>query len=385
MKNITLLKLFEVLSSKINCWIPPKNAISTLRFFKSNERNPIDYISKFSDLLLTKTFFILKNQFRVRSAAVFMIFAFALFMPSQMQAQHPYGFMDGNVYSNGTIDWQNVYNKSGLPAGSISTGIIFDGKAPDSIYTGGGTKDHLPINGANASKSWQWKTADASSSDKTNLQEAGAILIAGKIYFFGNKFAAEGTTTIGFWFFKDFIGPIAGGRFEGEHSIGDILVVADIEQGGAVGVIDAYRWVGDGNGTLPSSSKSMIKIGTDGTTLAAIVNTNQEPTPWSHQSKGVGADLMPPVTFFEGFIDVAALDGSSCFSSFLVETRSSNPGTSILEDFTSGAFNVQPTLNEIADITKCQGDALGILTAVANGGIPPLTYTWTVPAGANNP
>jgi hypothetical protein len=362
-----------------------------MRLFTLGSKSTCSNNTWYSGTVLTPKTLKKTCRSNIGSLLVLMIFGLAMLMSSNMQAQHPYGFLDGNVVNtdDGKLDWQNVFTNSGLPAGSISTGIVFDGNAPDSIYTGGGTKDHLPINdpGDNASKSWQWKTADGSSSDKTNIQEAGAILIGGKIYFFGNKFAAEGTTTIGFWFFRDEVGAIANGRFSGEHQIGDILIVADIANGGAVGVIDAYKWVGAGNGTLPSSTKSMEKISTTSATLAAIVNANEEPTPWPHQSKGsIGPNLMPPITFFEGFLDLAELNlVNACFSSFLVETRSSNPVTSILEDFTFGAFNVQPDLDPIADLTICEGDTLGTLTAVANGGIPPLTYEWTVPTGASNP
>ncbi|MFE3869575.1 hypothetical protein ACFX5E_16050, partial [Flavobacterium sp. LS2P90] len=380
MEKITLLKFFEFLSSKINCWITPKNINSKSGFFKYNERNPIDNLSKSISLgLLTK-----KDQFKFGSQALFIIFVFLI--PSQMQAQHPYGFMDGNVSNaDGKLDWENVFKKSGLPSGSISTGIIYDGNAPDSIYSGGGTKDHLRINGPNASQSWQWKTADGSSSDKTNIQEAGAILIGSKIYFFGNRYSADGTTTIGFWFFQDVVDPIAGGRFSGEHAVGDILVVADISNGGAVGNIVAYQWVGDGNGNVPGNGGPLIKINTSETTLAATVNANAETTPWLHQSKNVVANLMPAITFFEGFIDLTTLSNTNpCFSSFLVETRSSNPVNSVLEDFTSGAFNVRPSVT-VADITKCQDDILGVLTAVPSGGIEPLQYEWTVPATSANP
>ncbi|MDI5898415.1 T9SS type A sorting domain-containing protein [Flavobacterium yafengii] len=379
MKNNTLQQFFEHLPSKIKGCFLSKNKIYTLDFFKFNERRKVDHLSKFSDLALIKALFIIKNQFKVAPLLVFLIFGMALLMPSQMQAQHPYGFMDGNVNNNDNkLDWENVHTKAGLPVGNISTGIIFDGNAPDSIYSGGGTKDHLPINGTNASKSWQWKTADGSSSDKSNIQEAGAILIDGKIYFFGNRYSGEGTTTIGFWFFQDEVGAIAGNRFSGEHSVGDILIVADIANGGAVGVIDAYKWVGAGNGTLPSNTKSMVKLATSITTLSAIVNAGELTSPWPHQSKGVAAGIMPPITFFEGFIDIANPDlglVNACFSSFLVETRSSNPVSSVLEDFTFGAFNVQPSVS-VDDITICEGDAPGTLTAVPVGGILPLVYEW---------
>ncbi|MEJ8758048.1 T9SS type A sorting domain-containing protein [Pontibacter sp. H259] len=329
-----------------------------------------------------KSFLQSKLQWLWRSAMVVVaVFLFS----SNVQAQHPYGFMDGNVRNNdGKLDWENVWSNSGLPAGSISTGLVRDDQAGESIYTGGATKDHLDIPG--------WLNKLGTSSDKTNIQQAGAILIGEKIYFFGNRYSAEGATNIGFWFLQDEVSPItpapgSSAGFNGEHMVGDILVVAEISQGGAVGKIAAYEWVGDGLGDVPSSNKTLrILIDPENPEdypnngeLGAVVNATAQTTPWTHQAKGsVPANTMPAITFFEGFIDLAALDlSNTCFSSFIVETRASFSVTSILEDFAADGFNVRPSVT----VASTGGCGSGSLTATVVGGIGNLTYEWSPAAG----
>ncbi|TBW27364.1 hypothetical protein [Gramella sp. KN1008] len=289
---------------------------------------------------------------------------------------HPYGFLDGNCFVEGAdgYDWDSVYDNN-LPAGSISTGILFDDQAqgPDNIFTGGSTKDHLPLSG------WQWKIGQ--SSDKTNIQQAGAVLIDGVIYFFGNRFSDDGATNIGFWFFQDEVQAL-NGTFTGEHMDGDVLVVAEITNGGNVGNIAAYVWRGPGAGNVPNSTKSMEKVAdvNDPNILQAIVNVFDELTPFPHQTKGIEPpDTQPPVTFFEGFLNLADLElASTCFSSFLVETRSSFSLTSILEDFVLGEFNVTPEV-ETADVAVCYDDLPATLSATGSGGAGELSYHWTGP------
>src|SRR5690606_32554443 len=140
---------------------------------------------------------------------------------------------------------------------------------------------------------------ESTSSDKTNIQQAGAILIDEKIYFFGNRYSPEGSTNIGFWFLQDEVSPItpppgSSAGFTGQHMVGDILVVAEISQGGAVGNIAAYKWVGNGNGDVPSSNKSLETLKAlinmqepEKGSLGAVVNINAETTPWDHKAKGV--------------------------------------------------------------------------------------------------
>ncbi|SOC80674.1 Por secretion system C-terminal sorting domain-containing protein [Salinimicrobium sediminis] len=317
-----------------------------------------------------------QNRRNIFSVLTLVLF----FISTSIFAQHPYGFLDENVRNDdGKLDWEDIWNAQQpdgvniLPAGSVTTDILFDAFAPDTIYFGGNTKDHLPISG------WDWQTSNASSSDKTNILESGAILIGGKIYFFGNKFAAEGTTTIGFWFFQDEVQIDPDGGFIGEHTIGDILIVADVEQGGAVGFLRAYRYVGEGNGELPNSNKAFNELDTEigiFGDLYGVVNTLEQPTPWPHQSKNYPPNLLPPITFFEGFIDIASLGlANACFSSFLMETRSSNPVNAALEDFNLGGFNVTPSVS-LEGLVICEDELPASLTASVEGGLGIVEYEW---------
>ena len=58
-------------------------------------------------------------------------------------------------------------------------------------------------------------------------------------------------------------------------------------------------------------------------------NSANTPSPWPFTPKvPVGTNIFPVGHFFEGGIDLAALDlGGACFSSFLAETRTSNTRT----------------------------------------------------------
>ena len=324
---------------------------------------PLGFFQKITEILDIKKTFVV----------VLLLFS-TVFVYGQT---HPYGFLDGDVVNNdGNLDWEDVFNDTGLPAGSISTGIVFDAILPDDIFTGGSTKDHLPISG------WLNKFQDGSSSDKSNILQGGAILIDGRIYFFGNRFSNEGATNIGFWFFQDDVN-ILDGSFEGNHEIGDILVVAEISNGGAVGKISAYEWRGNAanGGNVPSSTNSLIQIVDENNPqpnlLSAVVNSVPASTPWPYQAKGeMSANVMPEISFFEGFINIAGLNlNNACFSSFLVETRSSFSLTSILEDFIGSNFNVEPVVT-IDDITDCEDEFPKDLVASVDGGIPPLIFEW---------
>lgn len=354
-----------------------------MKLFTSGSAYTSSNIFYYSGADITPKTFKTNFSAKISSLLVLLFFGLCILIPSNVHAQHPYGFFDGNaINDNGKLDWDNVYTNTGLPAGSISTGVVFDGKAPDSIYTGGGTKDHLPINGANASKSWQWKTATGSSSDKTNIQEAGAVLIDGVIYFFGNRFSAEGATNIGFWLFQDDVGPINGGRFSGQHTNGDVLVVAEIVQGGSEGRIEAYKY-DDITGVYTSSSKTLSDVDTDDATLNAIVNSESIPSPWPHVAKNGPANFMPAITFFEGFINIKKLiedgeldAGANCFSTFIIETRASFSISSVLEDFVGGNFDVQPRVT-LEGLTACEDDIEGAtLKPEVSGGLGTLTYMW---------
>ena len=313
-----------------------------------------------------------------------LVFSISLLMPSEAYSQILPGFTDGDCYSNnpdlqssatnrdGELDWEDVYNGNLqiVYPNSISTGIQFDDGTtePDRSFIGGNTKDHIDLS--------SWQNQAGTSSDKSDIGQGGAVLIDGIIYFFGNRLSSEGTTNIGFWLFQQDVQSLDG-SFSGIHEVGDILIVVEVTNGGAIGTVNAFKWVGANNGTIPQSTKTLIELSTSNTTLNAYRNANHEATPWPHQAKNDPTpNNQPPVTFFEGFIDIATLNlAETCFSSFLVETRSSSVVTSVLEDYLGGGFNVQPEVT-IDDITECAENFPVDLVANVNGGLSPLTFEW---------
>ncbi|MCA6079061.1 SprB repeat-containing protein, partial [Fulvivirga sedimenti] len=295
--------------------------------------------------------------------------------------------VDGNTVSGDHTpageDWNNVYN--GTSTATITTGILpdaggFTGLLENS-YIGGGTKDD------NDFPAWEWQYTSVS--DKTDILNGAAALYGQKIYFFGDRFSNDGATNIGFWFLQDEIGiqpPVGNvkGKFTGSHVIGDILVVAEISQGGVVGNAAAYRWVGAGNGSVPNDTKSLEPLSINATSLFAVVNSSTITVPWGYLGKqGLPQGQVPDIAFFEGMIDLGALQLSTdaCFSSFLIETRASFSVSSILEDFLLGSFNVKPDV-EVASVQICnEPGASTTLTATVDGGVGTITYQWSTTDG----
>ena len=100
----------------------------------------------------------------------------------------------------------------------------------DNIFPGGGSKD------TNGVSKWQWKTQMPQ--DKDDIAHAfGASIIDGgtghSLLFAGlDRYAANGNTTVGFWFFQQSISLNANGTFSGIHTDGDLLLVIDFRIGG---------------------------------------------------------------------------------------------------------------------------------------------------------
>ncbi|WP_422678727.1 hypothetical protein, partial [Christiangramia portivictoriae] len=323
-------------------------------------------------------------HFKVSGLSYLIALAMSLIVYTEVHSQILPGFTDGDCYSNnpdlqssatnrdGELDWEDVYNGNlqVVYPNSITTGIQFDDGTtePDRSFIGGNTKDHIDLS--------SWQNQAGTSSDKSDIGQGGAVLINGIIYFFGNRLSSEGTTNIGFWLFQQDVQSLDG-SFSGIHEVGDILIVVEVTNGGAIGTVNAFKWVGAGNGTIPQSSKTLVQLNTTNNTLNAYRNIDHESTPWPHQAKNDPTpNNQPPITFFEGFIDIASLNlADTCFSSFLVETRSSSVVTSVLEDYLGGGFNVQPEVT-IDDITECAENFPVDLVAKVDGGLSPLTFEW---------
>jgi len=165
------------------------------------------------------------------------------------------------------------------------------------------------------------------------------------IYFGADRFANNGDAALGFWFFQNDITLGADGQFEGQHAVGDILVQVDFIQGGSSSEIQIFKWVGSGGdfGALEEigfGSANGFTVCMPGDFACATTNNVARASPWAYTPKSGTANIFPPESFFEGGIDITALVGEVCFSSFMAETRSSHSETAELKDFALDNFDL---------------------------------------------
>lgn len=275
--------------------------------------------------------------------------------------------LDGNANDDlgGGSDWETE-----LPLDGGGEVFIVDQVPPlatEKFFHGGGSKDDSTIN------KWGLLDGNATNPNKNNITNAyakaksqvfpasdmpGHPAVAHEhliVYFGADRYDNEGDAALGFWFFENKVS-VSGNGFTGVHSDKDILVQVDYVNGGARAEIQVFKWQGDGTGTH-GSPKVLKQLGfgaADDETVCneasgnipanvACATTNNglidefwdytplDPTP---------AGKMPARSFFEGAVDITALIGQVCISSFMAETRSSHSETAQLKDFALGDFDL---------------------------------------------
>ena len=292
--------------------------------------------------------------------------------------------LDGNAVTNhsGSVlpdDWNRI---NPGPGSNAAVSAFTVDPAGASIFTGGGSKDVLDLS--------QWKYTTGSVPDKDEITDAYAAAYtntAGEVllYFGADRFDNSGDSQIGFWFFQNQVSlnPMSSGSgtFNGNHAVGDILILSDFTNGGALGTIRIFEWVGSGGSDGPLN---LLASGVDASsagpnaTLAAIVNSSPQTAPWAYKPKSGAANIFPAGTFFEGGCNLSKLLPSlECFSSFLVETRSSQSVTATLKDFVLGNLAFAPKVS-VGNRTICRGSS-ATLTATVTGGLGSPTFSWTGP------
>ncbi|WP_133272396.1 hypothetical protein [Hymenobacter radiodurans] len=159
--------------------------------------------------------------------------------------------------------------------------------------------------------------------------DGGAALYGCNLYFFADRYAVNGDAAIGFWLFKSNVSLGSGGKFNGTHTVGDLLLISNFTNGGGAAEITAYEWVGTGGdqkgGTLQSITLTSANY-------FATVNTTEVDSPWPYQPKDGTTNKFPAGAFFEGGVNLCSLAGiDGCFTSFMLETRVSQEITATLE------------------------------------------------------
>ncbi len=248
--------------------------------------------------------------------------------------------LDGNAVGGSGEDWQ-LLNGGGGSAVAFTTVVPDPGQ---STIFAGGPKDIQDIT------EWTWKS-NGGFPDKNDITNAyaAAYMIGGDlvVYFGADRFANTGDAYLGFWFFKDRVTRLQNGTFSGRHQIGDLLVLVNYPQGaGATPEVQVIEWnpalqdVGQNLHLLFKGAAALCGM-VPPATACAITNSSGEPAPWPYVPKSGAAGTFPRESFFEGGVNLSEiLGGSSCFSSFMAETRSSTSITATLKDFVVSEFPV---------------------------------------------
>lgn len=249
----------------------------------------------------------------------------------------------------------------GFNANMVNTTGIIQDPHPHSIFWKGGSKDTEDVS------QWWWK--DGSVPDKDQVLHGGAIAYHASdadgeqllMYLFADRYSNDGDALMGAWFFQNEVTMNPDGTFNGVHKNGDIVWFGNFSGGGDVASLEIAKW---NDPALPNYDAAcaahdapnvpyqvgntklcVIAInptGGTGSGFFASVNTGDETAPWGsdYTPKQGTPGVFPYNSFFEGGINITQLLGSTpCFSSFLIESRSSTSETAQLKDFVLGAIN----------------------------------------------
>lgn len=289
-----------------------------------------------------------------RLIAFVALFALVGLQIPTAQAVHDVGVfeLDGNAVQNAATsppdDWQNVYNGT------------------DQAFVSAFVQDPTPATGgqdlvhANSNKDVQdiadWGCVYQSVPDNDDLAHAfaGAYDVGGDthIYFGADRYDGQGSALVGVWFLQDEVTcdpQRNGGDFQGAHVIGDLLVLVEYTNGGAIGEAAVLRWVGTGGDiggtlqTVASASGADCAAAPANDIACAISNTAAVPAPWPFTPKTGSPGIIPTGQFFEAGIDLGAILGpgiAPCAATAIVETRSTAAPNSGLQDLTILPFDL---------------------------------------------
>ena len=304
---------------------------------------------------------------------------------------------NANAVSNGGTDWANDGTKKFQHDATNAT-----------IFNGGGSKDILGIN--------QWQTGDGSVPPKDDIADAFATakIVSGQllVYFGADRTANNGDANMGFWFFQNSITPGTGvnaGKFNGNHADGDIFVVSGFTSGGQTADISVYKWscsglVGlacDQGGFLTAplftgTAVTCVSTVTGGAhTVCASSNSTTQTAPWTFCPKSGPCGTFQVAEFFEGGVNLGSLGipTTTCFSSFIVETRSSTSTSAVLKDLVLDGFeSCGVSLTKVCANgrltnggTQFAYDVYGTVTNSGSGTLQNVTVTDNMPQGTTTP
>ncbi|HWR66817.1 MAG TPA: hypothetical protein VN364_11930 [Bellilinea sp.] len=326
------------------------------------------------------------KKLRLIGIAAFLGLSLMFGLVSNVFAVHDLGLfeLDRNPQESADAgdDWATL-NTSGGSADTF-TGILPDiGADGGTQFHGGGSKDDLDI------PEWLWNPDEPLDKDDitnayaaayTSTTDSGVTNVGDTIIYFGmDRFSANGSAQVGFWFLQDpafgktNIASQGGFEFSGVHFDNDVLVQSNFTNGGIIENITVYKWlngglvniltVADCLGPPPSATDDVA---------CATVNRDPVASPWPYSPKANEgtAGTFPVAAFFEGGINISRLiPDAGCFTGFLAETRSSTPFDAVLKDFVLGEFDLcSVEVVKTGDSLSKVGDPADYTVTITNTG-----------------
>lgn len=251
--------------------------------------------------------------------------------------------LDGNTANGGREDWNDVH--ADTTALALRTSFVTDSAASDPTAFTGGVKDTLPLS--------SWTCTTSTVQDKSNIlhaygatySDAGDVIL----YAGADREGVNGTANFGIWLFQNKVSCVSAGGitpFTGTHLHGDLLLVAEFDNGGRVTSIKVYKWKDpngipqDGDECLGGASDTCGDAGT-----AAFTGLNCSTSPANDSVCGITNDAgsinaswragIAANGFYEAGVNLSELieEELGCFATAVVTTRSSTSLTATLKDF----------------------------------------------------
>ena len=226
--------------------------------------------------------------------------------------------------------------------------------------------------------------------DKSDIEHAYAALYrkttaeGPEVYLhFGlDLLATNGDAAIGFWFTQNSKATVIGGEWQ--RKPGDVLVQADLLNGGTNAHVDVYTW-GTNDGLNEQVGNSNLYLFMHGALCnllqgdeyaCAITDDGGETAPWDYAYKDSGGEHESTTfalnAFFEGGVELSKLFGGKlpCLSTFIAETRQSQSEDATLVDAAVGELEVCSigVKKEAQDLSKV-GDTVNYTVTIENTGI----------------
>ena len=271
--------------------------------------------------------------------AVFLVMGFGTQTSAAENVLDYFEIDDGNIESVVRDDWDRIRDGTSSAFATTHNEISGDGggilhdELKMSIFTGGGSKDISDVS------KWAWKHGSVPDKDEILHASAAAYNANGEllIYLMADRYAVEGSAEMGAWFFQERVLVNEDGTFSGNHKNGDLLMLATFTQGGAQANINLYVW----DDTVKFNLRELTGVNPG----YAISNGNETPSVTTDYIPKSGTPGMyPPNAFLEGGINMTQVFDhlgitAPCFSTFLIESRSSHRANAQLKDFVFGSFD----------------------------------------------